>query len=134
MSDKVKNNVSLMLNLIKSAILGVIVSIVLVLLLAFVLKFVELTDGVISIIDEIIKIISIFIASISLVKKSPYKILYKSALLGGVYTFLTFIVFSALRGSYSFGLGLIVDVVLGAVVGIIVAIILNIFSKEKVVV
>lgn len=132
MSDKIKNNASFILTLIKSAILGVIISIVLVLALAFLLKFVELSDGVITIIDEIIKIISIFIATISLVKKSPYKILYKSALLGAVYMLLTYIVFSALRGNYTFGISLIIDIVLGAVVGVIVAIILNIFTKEKV--
>ena len=133
MSDKLKNNANFILGLLKSTILGVIVSIVLVLLLAFLLKFVELSDNVITIIDEFIKIISIFVATINLVKKSPYKILYKSALLGVVYTLFTFIVFSALRGSYNFGAGLIVDIVLGAVIGVIIAIILNVFSKEKIV-
>lgn len=131
MKEKIKSNASFVISLLKSAILGVIVSIVFVLILAFVLKFVELSDGVITVIDEVIKIVSIFIATISLVKKSPYKILFKSALLGAVYTILTFIVFSALRGSYSFGLGLIIDIVLGAVVGIIIAIILNIFTRDK---
>lgn len=133
MSDKVKNNASFIFCLIKSALLGVVVSVILVLVLAFVLKFVELSDSVITIFDEIIKIISMFIAVINMVKKSPYKILFKSALLGAVYILLTFILFSALRGSYIFSLGLLIDVVLGAVVGIIIAIILNVFSKEKVV-
>lgn len=134
MSVKIKDNASFVLSLLKSAILGVITSIVLVLILAFVLKFIEISDGLITIIDEIIKIISIFIASINLVKRSPYKILFKSALLGAIYTLLTYIVFSALKGSYIFGLGLIIDIVLGAVVGIIIAVILNIFTKEKTVV
>lgn len=133
MREKLKNNTNFIFALVKSAILGVIVSIVLVLVLAFVLKFVELSDNVITIIDEIIKMVSIFIATVSMVKKSPFKILLKSATLGAVYTILTFIVFSALRGSYSFTMGLVVDVVLGAVEGIIVAIILNVFTKEKVV-
>lgn len=132
MSDKVKSNASFLVQLIKSSVLGVLVSVVLVLVLAFILKFVELSDGMITIIDEIIKIISIFIATVNLVKKSPYKLLYKGAVVGSVYTILTFIVFSALKGSYSFGATLVVDIVLGAVVGIIVAVMINIFKKEKV--
>ena len=132
MSEKVKNNASFLLQLVKSSVLGVLISIVLVLILAFVLKFVELSDGVITILDEIIKIISIFIATINLVKKSPYKLLYKGALIGAVYTILTFIVFSALRGNYTFGATFIVDIIMGAVVGIIVAIMVNIFKIDKV--
>ena len=132
MSDKVKSNAGFLVQLIKSSVLGVLVSVILVLVLAFVLKFVELSDGIITIIDEFIKIISIFVSTLSLVKKSPYKLLYKGAGIGAVYTILTFILFSALRGSYSFGTTLIIDIVLGAVIGIIVAIMINIFKKEKV--
>lgn len=132
MQEKVNNGSSFILNLIKSACVGVIVSVLLVLIFAFVLKFVDLSDGVISIIDEIIKIASIFVSILYLIKRSPYKILFKSALVGAVYVLLTFIVFSALRGEYSFGMSTIVDVLMGALVGSIIAIILNIFKRDKV--
>lgn len=132
MQEKVKNGSSFILNLIKSACVGVIVSVLLVLIFAFVLKFVDLSDRVISVVDEIIKIASIFVSILYLIKHSPYKILFKSALVGAVYVLLTFVVFSALRGEYSFGMSTIVDVLMGAVVGSIIAIILNIFKRDKV--
>ena len=133
MQEKFKKNSSFVINLLKSAFVGVLVYVILVLVFAFVLKFVDLKDAVISVIDEIIKIVSIFVAVIYLIKRSPYKILYKSALVGAVYIILTFIVFSALRGHYSFGVSTIVDILLGTLTGAIIAIILNVFKKDKVV-
>ena len=133
MQEKFKKNSSFVINLLKSAFVGVLVSVILVLVFAFVLKFVDLKDAVISVIDEIIKIVRIFVAVIYLIKRSPYKILYKSALVGAVYIILTFIVFSALRGHYSFGVSTIVDILLGTLTGAIIAIILNVFKKDKVV-
>ncbi len=133
MQEKFKKNSSFVLLLLKSAFVGVLVSVIMVLIFAFVLKFVDLKDGVISVIDEIIKIVSIFVATLYLIKRSPYKILYKSALVGAVYVLLTFVVFSALRGNYSFGLSTILDVLMGALTGAIIAIILNIFKRDKVV-
>ena len=134
MREKIKYNTGFFFNLIKSAMLGVGVSVALVLALAFVLKFVEMSDRMITVIDEIIKIVSIFISVIKFAKKSPYKILLKSALVGAVYTILTFILFSALKGSYNFGASLVIDIIFGAIIGIVISIIMNIFSKDKVVV
>lgn len=131
MQEKFKKNSSFILNLLKSAFVGVLVSVVLVLVFAFLLKFIDLNDAIISVVDEIIKIVSIFVSVMYLIKRSPYKILYKSALVGAVYILLTFIVFSALRGHYSFGVSTIVDILLGALTGAIFAIILNIFKKDK---
>ena len=131
MSEKIKNNTSFLLLVLKSALKGVLLSVVLVLIFAFVLKFVNLNDNVISVVDEIIKIVSIFVAVTSLVKKSPYKILIKSALVGAVYILITLVVFSALRGKFSFSFANLIDILLGAVTGIIISIILSVFSKEK---
>lgn len=131
MQEKFKKNSSFILNLLKSAFVGVLVSVIFVLVFAFVLKFIDLNDSIISVVDEIIKIVSIFVAVIYLIKRSPYKILYKSALVGAVYILLTFIVFSALRGHYSFSVSTIIDVLLGALTGAILAIILNIFKKDR---
>lgn len=132
MGEKFKNKSSFLLLVFKSALKGVLVSIILVLIFAFILKFINLNDNVISAIDEVIKIISIFVSVISLVKKSPYKILLKSALVGAVYIFITLLVFSALRGKLVFNFASVIDILLGAVTGIIISIILSVFVKEKV--
>ena len=126
-----KSKSNFILSLIKSAVVGLITSIILVLVLAFLLKFIQIGDNAISIIDQIIKIISIFVAVLTLVKASPYKILIKGGLVGAIYSMLTFITFSALQNSYNLSLNLIIDIALGTVAGMIVAIILNIFSRDK---
>lgn len=128
-----KSKSNFILSLIKSAVVGVIVSILLVLIFAFVLKFINLSNTTISIIDQVIKIISIFVAVINLVKASPYKILLKGGLVGALYSILTFIVFSAFQNSFNFSTSLIFNILLGAVAGMIVSIILNIFSRDKLV-
>lgn len=133
MQEKLKRNSTFVLDLLKSAFVGVIASILLVLLFAFVLKFIDLNDGIISFINEVIKVVSIMIAVLSLIKKSPYKILLKSVLVGVVYRVFAFILFSALRGSYSFGASILIDIALAGLTGAIFAVILNVFKKDKVV-
>ena len=133
MQEKLKRNSTFVLDLLKSAFVGVIASILLVLLFAFVLKFIDLNDGIISFINEVIKVVSIMIAVLSLIKKSPYKILLKSVLVGVVYRVFAFILFSALRGSYSFGMSILIDIALAGLTGAIFAVILNVFKKDKVV-
>lgn len=131
MEQKTKS-VSFILNLLKSAIKGVIVSIILVLGLAFLLKFVNMSNKLISVFDEIIKGISIFISVKSFLKVESSKTIIKAFVVGMIYTLLTFILFSALKGSYNFSVGTIFDILLGGVVGTIFAVIINIFSKEKI--
>lgn len=131
MSEKIKNGPKLFLQLIKSALLGVVVSILLVLALAFVLKFINLSNGMVRVVDEIIKIVSLLIATIHLVKKSPYKIFFKGICLGIMYTALTFCVFSIMKGGISFSLSALIDIILGGVTGCAIAVILNIFFGEK---
>lgn len=131
MSQKSKH-VSLVLSLVGGAIKGLIVSIILVLGLALLLKFVEIKDGMITILDQIIKIVSIFVAVKSVLKHHSAKTILVAFLVGAIYTALTFILFSALKGCYVFNIGVLVDILLGGVIGAIFAVILNIFSREKI--
>ena len=130
MKEKLKKiNLASITNILKASLIGVICSILLVLLFAFVLKFVELNSNVISIVDQIIKIISIAIAVIVL-NKNCEGLVVKSLIMGGVYSILTFIVFSILDGGINFSLAIFTDVIFSAVVAGIVAILLNIIKKK----
>ena len=101
MKEKLKKiNLASITNILKASLIGVICSILLVLLFAFVLKFVELNSNIISIVDQIIKIISIAIAVIVL-NKNCEGLVIKSLIMGGVYSILTFIVFSIFTYSSS---------------------------------
>ena len=65
MKEKLKKiNLTEISNILKSALIGVVVSILLVLLFAFVLKFVDLNSRTISLVDQIIKILSIYVYKI----------------------------------------------------------------------
>ena len=131
MKEKLKKiNLGVISNILKSSLVGVIVSILLVLLFAFVLKFVDLSSGAISLIDQIIKVLSILVAVISLNKVSDSNLLVKSLLVGMAYAIITFIVFSILNGGISFGIGIVSDMAFSALVGGVSSIIINMVRKK----
>ena len=131
MKEKLKKiNLSLISSILKASLIGVVASILLVLIFAFVLKFVNLNSGTISLIDQIIKIISIIISIIVLNKMSAESLLIKGLFTGALYSILTFIVFSILNGGFSFSVGLLSDVAFSALVGGVSAILINMIKKK----
>lgn len=131
MKDKLKKiDFASLTTILKASLIGVVVSILLVLLFAFVLKFVDLNSGVISLVDQIIKVVSIVVAVIILNKTTTEGLLVKSIIAGAIYSLITFIVFSILNGGFSFGLGILTDIAFSSLVGGVGAILLNIFNKK----
>lgn len=131
MKEKLKKiNLSSIINILKASLIGVVVSILLVLLFAFVLKFVDLNSNTISLVDQIIKILSILVAVIILNRLNSEGLLIKGLLTGAVYSILTFIVFSILNGGVNFSIAIFTDVIFSALVGGVVAILLNMLRKK----
>ena len=131
MKEKLKKlNLGSIVNILKASLIGVVISILLVLLFAFVLKFVDLNSGMISLVDQVIKIISVFIAVAILNKANGEGLLLKGLLTGAMYSIITFIVFSILNGGINLGLGILTDIAFSALVGGVVAILLNIIKKK----
>ena len=131
MKEKLKKiNLTTIINVLKASLVGVVVSILLVLLFAFVLKFVDLNSGTISLVDQIIKVLSVFIAVVMLNKANDEGLLLKGILVGAVYSIITFIVFSILNGGFNVGLGVLTDIAFSALVGGVSAILLNIVKKK----
>ena len=131
MKEKLKKfNIASIITILKASLIGVIASILMVLLFAFVLKFVDLGSGAISIIDQIIKIISIVIAVIVLNNVVKERVLFKSFLAGALYSIITFIVFSILDGGISFGVGIVSDIIFSALVAGATSIVISIMSKK----
>ncbi len=130
MKEKLKNiNFASIASILKSSLVGVIVSILLVLVFAFVLKFVDFNSNTIAIVDQIIKIISIFIA-VAVLNKSVDNLLLKGIVAGAIYAIITFMVFSVLNGGFNLGIGLISDIAFSALVGGVGAIVINIIKKK----
>lgn len=132
MKEKLKKfNLSNIVPIIKASLIGVVVSILLVLLFAFVLKFVDLSSGTISFVDQIIKILSILVAVIMLNREGMEGLLFKALFVGAVYSVITFVVFSILNGGVNFSVAILTDIVFSALVGGVVAILLNIIKKSS---
>ena len=131
MKEKIKNfNLSSVFNIIKSSLIGVVFSIILVLGFAFVLNFIDLSSTIVSLVSQIIKIISIFITVIVLNKATNGKLIIKAIIAGAVYYLITFIIFSLLNGGINFSGEIISDIVFSAIIGAISAVIVNLLSKK----
>ena len=130
MKEKLKISPAGIISILKASLLGVVTSILLVLLFAFILKFVNINSNIITIVDQIIKIISIFVAIFALFKAGGNKLLLRGMVVGAVYSVLSFIVFSMLKGGVNFTVGLFTDILFSALVGGVSAILLNIIKKK----
>lgn len=130
MKEKFKVNPVNIFSIIKASLVGVVTSILLVLLFAFILKFVDLNSGVITIIDQIIKIISIFVAVLVLSKSGSDKLLVKGLIVGAIYSIIAFVVFSILNGGITFSIAIFTDIAFSALVGGVSAILINITKKK----
>ena len=122
LSDKNKN---FFVGLIKGAFVALCISVAFILLFAVVLKFSFVSDLVVKIVNQVIKVVSVFFGVKILLKNNAEKGILKGALLGAIYTVLCYLIFSLLSNSFSFGLSFVFDVlfsmVFGAVFGVFFA-------------
>ena len=123
--EKVKNNEksNILLNGLKGSMLSVCVSLVLILIFAFVIKLTCMSDSLIKPINQIIKIVSILIGTMFIVKKAKEKGLLLGCVVGLLYSILAFVVFSILNGRFSFDWTLLIDILFGVVTGAICGVI-----------
>lgn len=131
MKEKLKKiNFTLIGNILKASLIGVVTSIILVLIFAFVLKFVDLNSHVISLVDQIIKLLSVVVAVLIVSRVTPENLLIKAVLTGVIYSILSFVVFSIMNGGVHFTVAVLTDLAFCGAVGGIFAILLNIFRKK----
>ena len=118
------NKSSAIMPYIKGATVALIVSLVGILIFAFVLKFIEISEGMINPINQVIKAISILIG-VKIALKHTNKLGWlKGALLGIVYTLLAYLIFSFLSSSIMFDQTTLIDMVFGGIMGAICGIIM----------
>ena len=119
--EKVKNNEksNILLNGLKGSMLSVCVSLVLILIFAFVIKLTCMSDTLIKPINQVIKVVSILIGTMFIVKKVKEKGLLLGCMVGLLYSILAFVVFSILNGGFSFDWTLLIDILFGVVTGAI---------------
>lgn len=125
-------NLSVIVKIVKSCLIGVVSTILLTIVFAFVLKFVNISARLISYLNDLIKLISIFITIVIIKKKNNNKLLIQSIFSGVIYAFLVHLIFSILNGSVSFGLEFIYDLLFCVIVSGISSVIINVFGTKTV--
>ncbi|MCL2771678.1 MAG: TIGR04086 family membrane protein [Firmicutes bacterium] len=119
--NKVQKNI--FVEILKGAGFGVVFSIVAVLVFAALLKLFNFDDNVIMPVNQVIKVLSVFFGCFFVLRRQKKQGLVKGLLLGLVYVVLSFLVFSAMDGSFNLSITLVNDLffmgIAGGVSGII---------------
>ena len=114
-------------NVIKGSLVAVSISLVLILIFALIIKFLNVPENFIMPINQIIKIVSIFIGCFTALKTYKQKGLITGVIIGLMYTTLAFLIFSILGGTFTLNLSFFVDCLFAMLIGGIC----GIFSVNK---
>lgn len=128
-SISLKNNNSI-LAVLKGSIIALVISLLSILAFAFIIKLTGLNDNLIKPINQVIKVLSIFIGCLLAFKKDGEKTLIKGGIIGVLYIILAFVLFSILNGGFDFSAGIFLDILFGLIVGVICAVVCNLFRKK----
>ena len=108
-------------SVLKGALFAIIVSLISILIFAFIIKIAYLNNGVIKAVNQFIKILSVFLACTFCLKNRAG--LIGGALIGLIFTLVTYLLFALFLGQTNFGATFIIEIifmlVIGAVSGII---------------
>ncbi len=115
---KTKNNEALV-NILKGSFVAISISLISILIFAFVIKLTNLSDKFIPIVNQIIKIISIFFGVLSATKYNKTKGLVKGVSVALIYTILSFVIFATLSKSFPISFAFFYDILFGMIIGAI---------------
>ncbi len=108
---------------LKGVLVGLCVALVGILLFAFVLRFTNISDKIISPVNQVIKGVSIFFGVFIGMKKHKANGLLSGFLIGLLFTVVAFLVFSLLDGAFVFDRTFLNDIIFGSIIGSICGII-----------
>lgn len=117
MENEVKKS-SAVFEILKALIIAVILSLVLVLIAALIIKLFNLSNGAIPILNQIIKGLSILTGCLIAIKSKTNNWL-RGIIIGILYIALSYVIFSLLDGEFAFGLGILNDIAIGSITGLI---------------
>lgn len=118
-----KNITKFIKPIFKGVFVAVSTSLILVLVFAFILKFTNISDSVITPINQIIKGVSVFLGVFVGLKKVKEMGLVNGFFIGLIYSIVSFLIFSILCGNFAFDISFLTDMIFGAVMGAICGII-----------
>lgn len=123
-------NWSSFITILKACLLGIVCTLIGVVVLAIILKFSDLPTKYVSFINDIVKILSLFVVIMIISKKTDGKLLLKSVVAGVIYSILSLIIFSALNGGIDFNASIIYDLLFAVISSIIITVIVNLLSRK----
>ncbi len=115
--NNTEEKVSFFVQVLKGALMALSVCLIAILIFAFILRFVAVSDSLIKPINQVIKTLSILIGTFYGLKKSKDMGLISGLVIGLMFTIISFIAFSALDGSFEFGISLVNDCLFGSIIG-----------------
>lgn len=119
----IKNKSNIFSGFIKGVLVSLLATLIGIFLFALVLRFVDLNTVVIKIVNQVIKILSVLFGVKVCLKCNKSKGLLKGAVVGVLYTVLSYLIFSLLVSSFSFGLNLVYDILFLGVAGVVCGVI-----------
>ena len=129
--QKIKFNFSGLLSIIKCVLIGIISTLIGIVIFSIVLKFADLSGTIISYVNDIIKVFSIFIMVICIKRKEGNNLLLKAILAGAIYAILSFVIFSILNGGFHFNMSFMYDFLFAVIVSAIVSVVVNILKQKS---
>ena len=112
--DNKKNNI---IAIISGVLVSVATTLVLILVFALLIRVLSIPDGVIFPINQVIKVISLFLGCLIINKRTHKNGIINGLLLGLLYFVLSFVLFAILQGSISWVISNFFDLVLTSVMG-----------------
>ena len=109
--------------ILKGVFTSICVSLVAILLFAFILRFTSVSDSIISPVNQVIKVVVIFLGVFFGLRKVKENGIINGALIGFFFIILAFLVFSLLDGTFLFNRTLLNDIIFGTIIGAICGII-----------
>ena len=116
------------LNYLKGALTAVSATLIMILLFAVIVRFFNVSDSWIFPINQVIKVISIILGLVVMLKDNSKGFL-KGLILGLIYFVLSFLIFSILQGKFSISIKNLYDLILTTLMGGLAGIIIVNINK-----
>ena len=126
-----KINKQFFLDISKTVLVALLVSAVFILGLSLLIGFVPIGDKVLVAVNQGVKAISLLISSL-LCYKEKSKGLIKGLLVGILYALISWLLFGTVQDSLNFSTSTLIDIGIGAVMGMVCGCLSVIFSKKTV--
>ncbi len=118
-------------DVLKGALVSILIGAILILVFATVLNFVPINETVVTVVNQIIKVLAIFVGCFFGFKEKRNGIL-KGLFSGLIYAIGTVLIFALINKSFAFSYGVLLDVALGGIIGAICGIIAVNVGKNKI--